>query len=87
MDYIAPMSIRLTPDQEALVAHAIESGHAPNAEAFIDLALRNQRDAMEHQSAFEHWLSTEVVEGHEEYMRDPSTGRSLAETRAELLGD
>jgi hypothetical protein len=47
-------------------------------------ALQNQLDEEE---ALEHWLRTEVVAGHEEYMRDPSTGKTLAQARAEILGD
>lgn len=78
--------MRLTPDQEAIVAGAISRGLINDAEEFVSRALRNQLDEMAHESELEHWLRTEVVEGHEEYLRDPSTASTLDEVRAELLG-
>ena len=85
--YNHPMTIRLTPDQEAIVTGAISQGLAKDAEEFVSNALRNQVEELAHQNELEDWLRTEVVAGHEEYMRDPSTGSTLAEVRAELLGD
>lgn len=80
------MTIRLTPDQEALVQKAVTSGLAATPEEFVAEALRNQADELDRQSQLDDWLRTEVVAGHNEYINDPSTGRTLAETRAELLG-
>ena len=70
------MTTQLTSDQEALVSGAVAKGIAPSAEAFVTKALRNQLDE---EAALEHWLRTEVVAGHEEYMRDPSTGTPAGE--------
>ena len=80
------MTMRLTPDQEAIVAGAVAQGLASDAEEFVSRALRSQADELAYQSDLEDWLRNEVVAGHEEYMRDPSKGTTLAEMRAELLG-
>ncbi len=81
------MTIRLTPDQESLVQEAVASGLAPSAEDFVSKALRNQRDELAHDAGLDDWLHNEVVPGHEEFMKDPTTGKTLAEVRSELLGD
>ena len=64
--------MRLTPDQEAIVAGAIAQGLANDAEEFVSRALRNQAEELAYQSDLEDWLRTEVVAGHEEYLKDPS---------------
>ena len=78
------MTIRLTPDQEKLVQEAVSSGLAPSAEDFVSQALRNERDELARDADLEHWLRTEVVQGHEEYMRDPSTGVPVGEVMAAI---
>lgn len=78
------MTMQLTPDQEAIVAGAISSGASQSAEEFVTKALRNQ---LQEDAALEHWLRTEVVAGHEEYLRDPSKAKTLKEARKEILGD
>ena len=42
--YTDVMTIRLTPDQEALVERAVASGLAPSAEAFVSMALRQAQE-------------------------------------------
>ena len=42
------MTIRLTPDQEALVHDAIAKGLAPSPEDVVTIALRTMRDEFEH---------------------------------------
>jgi predicted transcriptional regulator len=62
----------------------LSRGANASRRVILTKALQNQLDEEE---ALEHWLRTEVVAGHEEYMRDPSTGKTLAQARAEILGD
>lgn len=74
--YANDMTIQLTPDQEALVTGALAQCASKSAEEFITKALRNQLDE---EAALDHWLRTEIVQGHEEYLRDPTTGTPAGE--------
>jgi hypothetical protein len=40
------MTIRLTPDQEAIVERAVATGLAPSAEAFVSMALSHMQDEL-----------------------------------------
>ena len=77
------MAIRLTPDQETLVQHAVAQGLAPSAEAFVADALREKVE----KAAFESWVKNEVIPGHGEYLADLATGKSVEEARRELFGN
>ncbi len=81
------MTIKLTAKQEALVREAIDSGLVSSAEEFVSDALRNQRDELAHKAALREWLRDVVVPGHQAYLNDPSTGRTLDQIRAELLDE
>ncbi|MEO1190535.1 MAG: hypothetical protein AAFY02_02175 [Pseudomonadota bacterium] len=81
------MTMKLTPDQEAVVKQVVDAGLAESAEAFVSEALRDQQDELAQNAAVKQWLRDVVVPAHEEFMKDPSQGRTLAQMRAELLDD
>ena len=44
--YNSTMTVRLTPDQEAIVQRAVAEGLAPSAEDFVSMALWQMRDEL-----------------------------------------
>lgn len=87
MTYTAPMTIHLTPDQEAIVEQVLAAGLARSAEQFVSAALEQQRSRLQEHVAFDRWVREHVIPAHDEFMKDPSKGKTADEVRRELLGD
>ena len=81
------MTKRLTPDQEAIVQQAVTSGLAPSADAFVSAALEQRHAQLKEDAAFDQWVREKIIPAHQEFMKDPSKGKSADEVRQELLGD
>ena len=59
------------------MAEAVESKIKSGAYASVSEVVRDGlRALLERDAAVERWLREEVVPGHQEYLRDPSKGRS-----------
>ncbi|WAP69715.1 hypothetical protein [Jiella pelagia] len=68
------MTMRLTPEQEAIVAAALARGLATSAEDFVSEALRKQAAALAHEGEVDAWLRDVVVPAHQEFMKNPAGG-------------
>ncbi|ORE98483.1 hypothetical protein [Aurantimonas sp. 22II-16-19i] len=68
------MTMRLTPEQEAIVATALAQGLASSAENFVSEALRKQAAELGRKAEVDAWLRDVVVPAHHEFMKNPSGG-------------
>ena len=63
------ISVTLPDDMAAAVARKVESGEYASAS---EVLLDGVRSLMERDEGLEHWLRTEVVAAHAEYLADPT---------------
>ncbi len=68
--------MRLTPEQEAIVADALDQGLATSAEDFVSQALLKQASELGREVELHAWLRDVVVPGHEAFIKNPTGGIS-----------
>ncbi len=68
------MTMRLTPEQEAIVAAALDQGLATSAENFVSQALLKQASELGREVELHAWLRDVVVPAHKTFMMNPTGG-------------